>query len=258
MKRHAWIILASICIIFLQGCAYKILFLWERNVWKDLRGIITMVEPADLKKYRQLLPDQFEMPDQPMVGVYFFDFLDMEPWMVTFTSVLKPYKEATVLLRCKYQNQEGWHPLTMPVSDEVANIAGRRLGFPKYVADNMSLAKTDSGWEGIVKHLGQEQISLKFMRGPIVGIKKLPSIQEAFIKGVGPEANLDCQIFLLVPPTTGPYVKVIHTSPPSRVNSEAGMVRIELADPWNSLIPNGTLSPGLFERFALDPASIKE
>ena len=37
---------------FSAGLCYKILFLWKRNIWKDLRGIITMVEPADLKKYR--------------------------------------------------------------------------------------------------------------------------------------------------------------------------------------------------------------
>ncbi|MCP4118417.1 MAG: acetoacetate decarboxylase family protein [Desulfobacteraceae bacterium] len=53
----------------------------------------------------------------------------------SLTKPLGPYLEASIFLRCKYMDQTGWHSLTMPVTTEAANIGGRRLGFPKYVAD---------------------------------------------------------------------------------------------------------------------------
>ena len=78
------------------GCSYRVLF-WERNIWQDTKGIFTMVEPADLELYRELLPTQFTLPDQPMVGLYVVHFADTEPWPMTVTEYLFPYYEATVL-----------------------------------------------------------------------------------------------------------------------------------------------------------------
>ena len=98
----------------LAGCSYKVLF-WERNVWQDTRGIFAIVEPADLGLYRELLPQQFSMPDQPMVGLYVVHFVDTEPWPMSATEYLFPYFEATVLLRCEYEGQIGWYSHFMPV-----------------------------------------------------------------------------------------------------------------------------------------------
>jgi len=248
LKIH--LIVAVLSIIFLEGCAYKVLF-WEHNMWQDMRGIITMVEPADLTVYRKLLPDQFAMPDEPMVGVYVFDFLDTEPWPVTFTKVLKPYREATILLRCTYKDQVGWYSLTMPVTDEAADIGGRRLGFPKYVADNIVLAQADSGWVGTVDHQGKKPISLEFTPRPRAEMGKLAPLKDEFMQGKGSAAEIKGPFILLRPPGKGPKVNVILCSPPSRVAIETGMVRIDLAEPWNTLVPRGTVSVGLFERLTL-------
>jgi hypothetical protein len=90
------------------GCSYKFLF-WERNVWQDTQGIFAMVEAADAELYRELLPEQFSVPDQPIVGLYGVHFADTEPWPINLTQFLFPYFEATVLLRCKYEGRVGWH-----------------------------------------------------------------------------------------------------------------------------------------------------
>ena len=253
MRHKIQIIVAFLSIIILEGCAYKVLF-WEHNIWEDLQGIITMVEPADLTVYRKLLPEQFDMPDQPMVGIYLFDFLDVEPWPITFTMKLKPYREATILLRCKYKDKVGWYSLTMPVTDEAANIGGRRLGFPKYVADSIVLAKAGSAWVGTVEHQGKIQISLEFTPKPLAEMGKLVPIHDEFMQGKGPAAELIGPVILLNPPGKGPDVKVITCSPPPRTEIETGMVKITLEEPWNTLVPSGTISPGLFERCILGAA----
>ncbi len=248
-KRKIKLIVILICIIFFQGCAYKVLF-WERNMWEDLQGIITMVEPKDLALYRELLPEQFAMPDQPMVGIFVLDYMDTEPWMITFTKVLRPYLESSIFLRCKYKDQVGWHSLTMPVTDEAANIGGRRLGFPKYVADSIVLEKTDTGWKGIVEHQGKRPIALEFTPKPLAEIGTLVPIHDEFMKGDG-DAKLKGPVILLDPPGEGPKVRVLPCSPPSLAIKETGMVKIILAAPWNGLVPDETVSPGLFERFTL-------
>jgi len=232
-----------------SGCAYKFLF-WERNVWQDTRGIFAMVEPADAELYRELLPEQFSVPDQPMVGLYVAHFADTEPWPITPTEFLFPYFEATVLLRCVYQGRIGWHSLVMPVSTEAAMIAGRRLGFPKYVANEIFLKPTENGWYGAVVHEGKERISLRFTSTSLSALGALTPVQEEFVKGRG-DAELKGPIILLKPPGEGPEVNVLPSSPPPLVARETGVVRISLSEPYDGLVPDGTVAPGLYQRFTL-------
>ena len=105
--------------MFGGGCAYRFLF-WERNIWQDSHGIFAMAEPADMDLYRSLLPAEFTVPDQPMVGLYLVHFTDTEPWPITLAEFLLPYHEATILLRCEYQGQTGWYSVVMPVTTDNA------------------------------------------------------------------------------------------------------------------------------------------
>jgi hypothetical protein len=197
----------------LGGCSYRFLF-WERNVWQDTRGIFSIVEPADLGLYRELLPQQFSMPDQPMVGLYVVHFVDTEPRPITAAEYLFPYFEATVLLRCEYEGQIGWYSHVMPVSTEAAMIGGRRLGFPKYVADEMLLEPIEKGWRGTAAHEGRDRISLRFAELALHELGPLSPLEEEFVAGKGDDANLRGPIILLNPPGEGPEVNVFHCSPP--------------------------------------------
>jgi hypothetical protein len=232
------------------GCSYKFLF-WERNIWQDTYGIFTMVEPADLELYRELLPASFSMPDQPMVGVYLVHFVDTEPWPMTPTKFLFPYYEATILLRCDYEGQIGWYSHVMPVSTEAAMIGGHRLGFPKYVADEWVLRPTEDGWFGAAVHEGRNRITLRFSAKPVSGLEKLTPLEQEFADGRGDAANLVGPVILLVPPGVGPEVNVIPCSPPPLADRQVGSVRINLSEPYDGLVPDGTVAAGLYQRFTL-------
>jgi len=241
---------AAVVGTLLGGCSYQVLF-WERNVWQDTRAIFAIVEPADLGLYRELLPLQFSMPDQPMVGLYVADFVDTEPWPITATELLFPYFEASVLLRCEYQGQIGWYSHVMPVSTEAAMIGGRRLGFPKYVADEIRLEPIAEGWQGSVVHEGQERLSLRFAGVPLDALGPLSPLEEEFAGGRSDAANLREPIILLNPPGEGPEVNVLPVSPPPLAERRAGSVQISLGEPYHRLVPAGTVAVGLYQRFTL-------
>jgi hypothetical protein len=234
----------------LGGCAYRVLF-WERNVWQDFTGIFAMVEPADPGLYRELLPQQFSMPEQPMVGLYVVHFADTEPWPMSATEYLFPYFEATVLLRCEYEGRIGWYSHVMPVSTEAAMIGGRRSGFPKYVADEILLEPTEEGWRGTAVHEGQNRISLRFAEVPLGELGPLSPLEEEFVNGRGDDANLRGPIILLNPPGEGPDVNVLPCSPPPLAERQAGSVQVSLSEPYDRLVPAGTVAVGLYQRFTL-------
>jgi hypothetical protein len=185
-----------------------------------------------------------------MVGLYVVHFADTEPWPITPTKFLFPYFEATVLLRCDYQGRIGWHSLVMPVSTEASMIAGRRIGFPKYVADEIFLKPTEDGWYGAAVHEGRDRISLRFTSTSSSELGTLTPLQEEFVNGRG-DAELKGPIILLKPPGEGPEVNVLPSSPPPLVTRETGAVRIRLTEPYDGLVPDGTVAPGLYQRFTL-------
>ena len=106
----------------------------ERRPWsfQGQRGITAAFAPADVELYRSLLPESFDMPDQPLVAVSVVDYYDV-------TLPLTHYHEGFVALQCKYHGRTGWHVVTMPVDDETSKTGGRAIGFPKYVADEIIL-----------------------------------------------------------------------------------------------------------------------
>ena len=78
----------------------------------------------------------------------------------------------------------------------------------------------------------------------------LTHLQHEFVNGRG-DADLKGPVILLIPPGKGPEINVITTSPPPLAARESGAVRIELARPYDGLVPDGTVAPGLYQRFTL-------
>jgi len=252
MKHRSWrtAVTATAVMLIAGGCSYRVFF-WERNIWQDTHGIFALVEPADSELYRKMLPPQFAVPDQPMVGIYLVHFVDTEPWPITLTEYLLPYHEATILLRCVHDGRTGWYSHVMPVSTTAAMIGGRRMGFPKYVADEIRLERTTGGWLGSVTHEGETKISMRFNNRPVDQLGPLTTVQKEFVSGDGDAANLRGPIILLKPPGEGPEVNVLPCSPPPLAERQAGTVEIELVAPYDGLVPAGTVAPGLYQRFTL-------
>lgn len=205
----------------------------ERRPWSFLgqRGITTAFPPADLELYRSLLPESLDMPDQPLVAVSVVDYYDV-------TLPLVPYGEGFVALQCEYQGRTGWHVLTMPVDDETSKTGGRALGFPKYVADEITLEEREGGWIGRVVHDGRTVMEITFTA------EGEPVTESGSGAGTA--------VFQLVPPGEGPQINEVHTVPSGerRTVTTAGLatVRADAGEPWAGLLdPEGDTIWASFE-----------
>jgi len=233
-------LLITLSIFALSGCGYISYF--QRGMWQEFPGIFTALEPADLDLYRRLLPKQFEMPARPVVALFLTDYVKVVPFPMS------PYLEAAVALRCQFKGEEGWHVLTMPVTKKVPMWGGHYYGFPKYIADEISLKPVGNGWAGVVKHQGEVRISLEFTPG---GVRELKPDEKEFLEGKA--SHFGDPIFQLVPYNKGPKIKrvLMEEVIPAEWKAEPGMVKITLnpRDTWAGLIPRETLAPGLFQVF---------
>ncbi len=256
--------LLFICIFFaflFSGCAYNF-FGVERNMFEGFHGIFTVMEPYDINVYKEMLPKQFSMPPKPLVGVFFVDYYDTEPWHSQ--PPLNPYLEASVLIRCVYNGKEGWFPLTMPVSTKAACLGGWKLGFPKYVANEMILSPVNDGWIGkaIFKEEDKDEeittIQLEFTQAQI-DTTDLPDWQADFLTGEQ-ISGLNETVINLIPlpsPLKGSIPFPINMTPPTFRSRQTGYVKIETCPPWaglpplTGLIPPGSVSPALFQKFDL-------
>ena len=189
------------------------------------RGVAAVFQPADANIYRTLLPTAFEMPQQPRVLVAVVSYDDV-------TAPLVPYREGYVMLACVYQGEAGWYTLTMPVTDQTANDAGRAIGFPKYVADRIDLRDAGGGaWAGEVVH--QEQSVLRVLFTPQAPGTPNPGTVQP-----------DAAAFTLVPPGEGPDVDEVGTTQHAALQvlvvSGAATVTSGASEPWAALLTQGT------------------
>jgi len=242
--------LLLMALLICQGCTYKLLF-WECNIWQEFEGIFVIEEPVNLDMYRQLLPEQFGLPETPMVGIFTVDYMDTEHWPITPTKYLTPYLESAIFLLCDYNGTEGWYCSYMAVTTEAALIGGHRLGFPKIVADSINFRQTDQGWLGSTMFENKEHIRLEMKAESKTSFTGLTSMQRDFIDG-NRISDLTDTMILLRPPAIGPEVSVSSASPPPLIKRETGLVSIHLAEPYMDLIAPGTVSPGLYQYFSLD------
>jgi hypothetical protein len=210
----------------IAGCAaYQ-----EKGMFREYQGIYAMAEPTDIALYRALLPQEFSMPEQPMVAIFIVDYTEVAPWPLT------PYKEAGIFLKSRYANEEGWYVKDMPVTKWISMQGGRHLGFPKYVADEIILQETASGWHGQVNHQKKNLLSLEFLAGETGNLtestKKI-MLDTFFMTGA---------IHMLVPPGQGPTIQKItaeHAVSPQWATPVLGMVKVTIdpAEAWAGLFP---------------------
>jgi hypothetical protein len=112
------------------------------NMYEEFDGVLVFYEPQDTTLYRELLPDVFDIPDSPLVEVFVIDYYKMAPWAI------KPYLEAAVFLLAKYNGQEAWHCITMPVTTDSARLGGiLYFGYPKVMGD-ISFQRNTTNYTG--------------------------------------------------------------------------------------------------------------
>ena len=219
----------------------RILFHPIGGQFREFVGLTTHIEPRDINLYRSLLPQPFELPDHPLVTIFLADYLWVSPWPFA------RYQEWSVLLKCRYAQQEEWYPITMPVTSGIAMRGGRHLGFPKYVVDRISLSEEGDNFRGSAIHQGTLQIELGFRPDhtrPLVAWEKELANNPSFFKG-------DC--FCLVPPGIGPRIqkiKLVHVIPPIWAPRHGMLtVRVSPDEPWAGLLPEPGPFPGTYNHF---------
>ena len=210
--------------------------------FREYIGLNTFIDPADHDLYKKLIPQPFEMPAQPIVILFAADYLKVSPWPLT------RYQEWAVLLKCAWNGVEGWHCITMPVTKWLPMTGGRRLGFPKYVVDSISVMKQGQGWVAQSIFKGKDQLRMEFQPGLTRSLAdwetELNSDESFFKQG---------DAFLLFPPSQGPRTKRIHLNHvvPAQWSPQEGMVQVSVdrQEPWVDLISEGKFYSGSFNHF---------
>ncbi len=219
----------------------RILFEPPGGMFREFVGVNAFLEPKDSSLYQKLLPKPFDMPNQRVVAIFVADYIKVFPWPMT------RYQEWAVLLKCVWGDKEGWYVVTMPVTNWVPMKGGRYLGFPKYIADAITLISHGEGWKAQSRYKDALQLSIEFRPGTtrqLVSWEKELLSDKSFFKG---------DAYLLLPPGQGPRahkVRLDHVVP-AQWSPEIGMVRIDVdqSQPWAGLVPTGSSFPGTCTHF---------
>lgn len=219
----------------------RLLFLPQGGMFREFFGVKTYLEPKDHSLYRRLLPEPFSMPDLPIVVIFVADYAKVFPWPMT------RYREWAVALKSIYKGEEGWHVITMPVTKWVPMLGGRYLGFPKYIAEEITLTRDGENWKAQGRHKGVLQLTLEFQPGKT---RQLAQWEKEQLEN---EAFFPDYVHQLVPSGRGPRVqkvRLVHMIPPKWA-PVLGMVRISVdrSETWAELVPDEIMSPGVFNHF---------
>lgn len=214
----------------------------KSGMFRHFRGIKTILPTSDADRYRKVLPDVFEMPDTPLIMAFVADYIKVVPWPMT------RYLEGATFLRCVYQDKHYWYCLTMPVTKRVPMWGGRRIGYPKYKADAITLTQEGENWKGNVTHRGACRLGLDFTSGierELSAFEKSFLDQESFFYGYS---------LNLVPPKKGPAVFTVTLDHRVEPNWKpiSGMARIEVdgTEELSGLFDPGKSYIGMFNEFA--------
>jgi hypothetical protein len=203
----------------------------------ELAAITAHFAPDDPGRYRQYLPELLEMPDRPVVKLFLVDYLRCSPWPLT------RYQEWSMLLRAAHDGVEGWFPVTMPVTTWVARQGGHHLGFPKYVAESITLVDDGTAVNGRANANGRLDVSMRYSDDAPPTLARWERdlrAHDAFIEG---------DLIVLKPTGVGPDVQRVRFDEvvPSRWTTRHGSV--ELHGDAGGLIPSGRTVPGSAHHF---------
>jgi hypothetical protein len=214
-----------------------LLFAHSGGQFLELAGITAHFAPDDTDRYRHYLPDRLDMPARPVVKLFLIDYLQVSPWPFT------RYQEWSMLLRAGHDGVEGWFPVTMPVTTWIARQGGHHLGFPKYVADSITLVDDGTTVAGRATARNRLDVSMRFTA------TELPTIEPWEREYLEHDAIFDGDLIVLKPTGVGPDVQRVSLEvvAPSRWTTRHGSV--ELHGDAGGLIPDGRIVPGSAHHF---------
>lgn len=229
------------------------LFKPKNGMFRNFRGIRTLIDQIDDQKYKEMLPEVFDPHETPQVSLFVADYITVFPWPMT------RYQEGAVGLKCKYKGDDYWYVYTMPVTKLVPMWGGRGMGFPKYIASEISLKQEDDKWVGEVVHKDRCKLSLSFSEG----VDREPTESEKAL--INEKAFFFGETINLYPPGKGPGV--IHAELVHMVEEEwnpvYGMIKVDVdeGEEIDGLFDKEKIYIGMYNEFKgginLDPQKLK-
>ena len=119
--------------------------------------MLVVVFRTDAAVVRSVLPRQLSPVDEPLGVAFVAEYGS--------TNFGLQYREAGLSLRCRLGREHGLYHLCMPVDDDAALIGGREsFGFPKKMAESISLHETEDTLSGSVTRRGVELLRIQATR----------------------------------------------------------------------------------------------
>ncbi len=195
-------------------------------------GLYVALEPADLGLYRALLPENFSMPERPILSLVNLDYNQPNP--------IVRYKEGMVMLNAvAADGGETWYVHSMPVEDWLMLIMGHDWGFRK---DLFDMTVTREGTT-VMRKNGDLYMSLELTEDA------WPSDADAIVPegGTGGTNNMS-----VVYPSDPNMVLQFSSGGEARaLDQDKRMVKIAVGEDvdWAGLVPEAAVAPGLYQRF---------
>lgn len=196
------------------------------------RAVKTYLEPGDAALYRRLLPHPLGMPAEPLV-------------LIEFAEVSPTWHEGIVSIACRLGDVEGWHGLYWAIDSWFPYAFGLLVGYPKFMAERMTLLREGTRWSGTVVHGGRTELSVE---GIAVDDAGWSSADHERLRRLGGPAS-ERPHFLQVPAGRGPWInRLTYTEAvrcPLTERTARVTVHADVDAPWSGLFPaRGASGPG--------------
>jgi acetoacetate decarboxylase len=120
---------------------------------------------------RAILPKPLGPADEPLAQAFVARYPE--------TNFGVSYSEGALFLRAVYKEEPGWYCLAMPVDNDMAMVGGReQFGYPKKIAEEITLERTDDHVVGRVVRRGVEVLHIE--------AELTDSVSATFLDGIGP------------------------------------------------------------------------
>jgi hypothetical protein len=201
-------------------------------------GHTTIFEPADLDLYCSFMYPPLTMPAKPQVMISYWDMNNKGP---------QHFMEGRVMVKAMCPDGiESWLVISVPVPNFHTCLEGNCWGWPKYVADEMTVEKDHSE----VIYEGKPSLTLDFTAHDF----DEATIQQ--LKDNGSEGGNTVSFHMSTGGVGQPTLMRQGTGPRKGGDNshyaewEAGMIKIwgRLEDKWSSLLPENCVVPGVWMR----------
>lgn len=197
-------------------------------------GIFVAIEPDDLDLYRKLLPENFSMPEKPVLSLVNLDY--NQP------NEIVRYKEGMVFLKgVGADGEEAWWTHCMPVETWLMLVMGHDWGFRKDLFDmTVTPEKTT-----VMQKNGELYMSLELTSDPWPGDADGIVPQEE----VGGTNNMA----VIYPKRPDTVLRFGWTGKGYALDEDKKMVKITVNRDleWAGLVPEGTVAAGRFMRYTV-------